>query len=479
MSLHFFETVKREKVEFKSIEPGLVKLYTCGPTVYADAHIGNFRTYMFEDLLRRTLEYLGYRVFQVMNLTDVDDKTIEEASVRDVPLGEVTEPIIARFMEDLEILGIKKAEVYPRATEHITEMQQLVSQLLETGYAYEANGSIYFRIENFPQYGALSGMKLDELKHGVRIESDEYEKGDFRDFALWKGWVEKDGDVAWDASFGRGRPGWHIECSAMSMKYLGEEFDIHTGGVDNIFPHHENEIAQSVAATGRGFVRYWLHSEHLIVEGEKMSKSLGNYYCLRDLLDKGYSPREIRYVLLGTHYRQRLNFTDESIQAAVSSLERLDSLRYSASEAIGNGGEGSCREALKKALDSTMHGFKAALEDDLNISRALAALFELVSNVNSISNQAALNSVEGTLIMDSWRDADSVLGFLIPDETGLPEDVVELVRERLRSRNSRNFTQADQIRDILISRGYRIEDIHGGKTIITGAEGREIVETSS
>lgn len=473
MSLYLYDTRGRRKAAFKSLEPGVVKIYTCGPTVYADAHIGNYRTYIFEDLLRRTLKLLGYHVVQVMNLTDVEDKTIREANERNVSLEEFTEPIIERFFADLDLLNIERAEYYPRATKHIPEMIALVGRLLDKGFAYIADGSVYFRISKFPQYGQLSGMKLNSLKAGVRIDADEYERDDFRDFALWKGWTEADGEVGWNAPFGRGRPGWHIECSAMSMKYLGEEFDLHTGGVDNIFPHHENEIAQSVAATGKRFASYWIHSAHLIVDGEKMSKSLGNMFMIKDLLTKGYSPRSIRYALLSTHYRQQLNFTDELVHAASSALERLDTMRFTAEVAST---EGVLHDEIDRAIHETRSKFVDYLKDDLNISAALGSLFELVTMVHRYAREKSINASDGRQLLGFWREADSILGVLFPKEVGITGDMVNLVRERLHAKREKDFAKADRIREILSDKGYRIEDLPDGSTAITGSEGREIVK---
>ncbi len=454
MPLQFYDTRRRKKVAFEPLEQGKVKLYTCGPTVYNDAHIGNFRTYMFEDLLRRTLKYLGYEVTQVMNITDIDDKTIRAAKTGGIALEEVTAPIIERFFNDLDALKIERAEVYPHATQHIAEMIDLIGVLLEKGIAYPAEKNIYFSIEKYADYGKLSGMDLEKLERGVRIDADEYEeKESFRDFALWKGWTEDDGDVAWDSPWGRGRPGWHIECSAMSMKYLGETFDIHTGGVDNIFPHHENEIAQSCAATGKEFVRYWLHSAHLQVEGEKMSKSLGNFFTLRELIDKGYSARAIRYVLIGTHYKQRLNFSQESFGAAQASLERLDTLRLAAEKASGSG---SARPELTEQIEKWSEAFKDGLENDLNISASLAALFELVSAGNRLATATPFNKVEGEAILTAWREFDKVLGYLFWDD--LPGEIVVLIRERNTAKQGKDFAKADAIRAELAEKGYQIKD---------------------
>jgi len=454
MPLQFYDTRRRKKVAFEPLEPGKVKLYTCGPTVYNDAHIGNFRTYMFEDLLRRTLKYLGLEVTQVMNITDIDDKTIRAATTGGISLESVTAPIVKRFFNDLDALKIERAEVYPHATKHIDEMIDLIGVLLDKGIAYSAEKNIYFSIEKYADYGKLSGMDLEKLERGVRIDADEYdEKASFRDFALWKGWTEDDGDVWWDSPWGRGRPGWHIECSAMSMKYLGETFDIHTGGVDNIFPHHENEIAQSCAATGKEFARYWLHSAHLQVEGEKMSKSLGNFYTLRDLIDKGYSARAIRYVLIGSHYRLRVNFSQETFTAAQNSLERLDTLRLAAEKASGEGG---VRTELTEQIQKWSEAFKAGLEDDLNIANVLAALFELVSAGNRLATAKAFNKAEGDAILKEWREFDRVLGYLFWDD--LPGEIVALIRDRITAKEAKDYARADAIRAELIAKGYTIKD---------------------
>lgn len=471
MSFQIYDTRERRKVAFETLEPNKVKMYTCGPTVYKDATIGNFRTYVFEDLLRKTLKYLGYQVTQVMNITDVDDKTIKEAKTFGKPLKEITNPVTERFFRDLDLLNIERAEYYPHATEYIPEMIELIEKLLEKGYAYKMGNSVYYSVSSFSEYGRLSGMKLEKLVRGARIDADEYEKDDFRDFALWKGWTEEDGDVAWDSPFGRGRPGWHIECSALSMRYLGEDFDLHTGGVDNIFPHHENEIAQSVAATGGSFARHWMHSAHLIVEGEKMSKSLGNVYTLSDLLQNGYSTRALRYVLITTQYRQQLNFTHEAVTAALHSLERLDTLYQTANLASG---EGNVRQFIRESVEIATSDFRSSLEDDLNISEALAALFKLVSSVHRASRETRLNQSEGDAIRVFWEEIDRVLGFIIPQRSKLPEDVIELVRERIEFRRKHEFSQSDSIREELGNNGYQIEDTRDG-TVVIWSGGREIV----
>jgi len=321
MSLRFWNTMTRRLDEFQPLEPGRVGLYTCGPTVYDFAHLGNFRAYIFEDLLRRYLEYSGFQVTQVMNITDIDDKTIRRSREEGLSLTDYTRRYEKAFYEDRDALRIKPAAFYPRATDHIPEMVELVRRLEAGGFAYRKDGSIYFSIEKFPGYGRLAGIEAGALKAGVRVDSDEYEKEDVRDFVLWK--ESKPGEPVYETTLGPGRPGWHLECSAMSMKYLGETFDIHTGGVDNIFPHHENEIAQSEAATGRPFARYFLHCAHLMVEGEKMAKSKGNFYTLRDLLARGHDPVAVRALLLAVHYRSPLNFTFDGLAAAGRSVERI------------------------------------------------------------------------------------------------------------------------------------------------------------
>ncbi|MEM7825323.1 MAG: cysteine--tRNA ligase, partial [Candidatus Aenigmatarchaeota archaeon] len=324
MSLKLYNTLTRKKEVFKPIRKNEVRMYTCGPTVYDFAHIGNFRTYVWQDILKRWLLYKGFRVIHVMNITDIDDKTIKGSRSQGISLKEFTEKYTEAFFKDSESLNLLPANFYPRATQHIKEIVELIKILIRKGYAYKSeDGSIYYNISKFKSYGKLSKLKIKELKAGARVKLDSYTKEEAYDFALWKAWDPEDGDVFFETDIGKGRPGWHIECSAMSMKYLGETFDIHTGGVDLIFPHHENEIAQSEAATGKKFVKYWLHAEHLIVEGRKMSKSLGNFYTLRDLIGKGYNPISIRYLLLSTHYKQQLNFTFESLESAKNTVESL------------------------------------------------------------------------------------------------------------------------------------------------------------
>ncbi len=454
MSISFFNTLSRRKEEFVPLEEGRVRVYTCGPTVYDYAHIGNFRAFIFEDLLRRYLKYHGYQVYQVMNITDVDDKTIAGAKREGVSLKEFTQRYTDAFFEDLETLNIERAEVYPLATEHIGDMVALVKRLIKNGLAYEVKGAFYFRISQFKDYGKLSHMKLNGLRIGTRVSSDEYEKDEASDFALWKAWEPEDGDVFWETDLGKGRPGWHIECSSMSMKYLGEHFDIHTGGVDTIFPHHENEIAQSEGATGAKFVNYWLHCDHLIVEGRKMSKSLGNYYTLRDILAKGYNPRAIRHLLLSTHYRQKLNFTFDGLKASQEAVERLDDLVANLKRLTGEGGTGEVERLVSRAKKE----FSQALDDDLNISGGWGALFKLVRKSNRLILQGKMGRREGEMVLEAVKDFDRVLGVIKEKEEEIGEEELELIKRREEARKEGNWELADRIREELLRKGISLED---------------------
>jgi cysteinyl-tRNA synthetase len=463
--LRFFNTLGRELVSFEPLVSGEVRIYTCGPTVYDRAHIGNFRTFLFEDLLRRSLRFLGYRVVQVMNLTDVDDRTINGAREAGVPLDDFTAPFIEAFFEDLDTLGIERAEHYPRATRHIPEMIRLIERLVKEGYAYERDGSVFFRIGEDSDYGRLSRIDLSQVRRGERVASDDYGKEDVRDFVLWKG--SKPGEPSWDSPWGEGRPGWHIECSAMSMKYLGESFDLHCGGVDNIFPHHENEIAQSESATDKPFVHTWLHAEHLIVDDEKMSKSLGNFYTVEDLLERGADPRAIRYLLLSVHYRKKLNFTFDTLEDAAAALRRLDEMRFRLQNASE---EGTGDSPIRVAADKLQGDFAAALADDLNFSEALGALFVFVREVNVAIEAERLVAGDRQRVLDALEAIDRVLGVLDPEpwrrESGveaLSDDEVErLVEERQEARQASDFARSDQVRDRLAEQGIVVEDTPQG-----------------
>jgi cysteinyl-tRNA synthetase len=453
-----FNTLTRRLEEFEPLNPGRVGMYTCGPTVYDFAHIGNFRAYVFEDLLRRYLTFSGYRVTQVMNLTDVDDKTIRGSMARGLPLSEYTAVYKRAFFEDLQTLRIEPAEHYPAATDHVPEMIALIAKLMEKGFAYRSDdGSIYFRIAAFKDYGKLAHLDREGLRAGARVRQDEYDKDNAADFALWKAWDAADGGVAWDSPWGRGRPGWHIECSAMSTRYLGESFDIHTGGVDNIFPHHEDEIAQSEAASGKPFVKYWLHCAHLIVDGRKMSKSLGNFFTLRDVVGRGYTGREVRYVLLSAQYRQPLNFTFEALNGARAALARFDEFAERLRSWTGAGVAG----ALPEWAAAAKKRFSEALDDDLNVSEALAALFDMMRDGNRAMDAGDLGG--GADAVRAWLgEADRVLGFIQAGASTADAEVVGLVEARSRARAAKDWAEADRIRGRLAALGWEVKDTPDG-----------------
>ncbi len=462
--LKLFNTETRFKEEIIPIRDNTIFLYTCGPTVYNFAHIGNFRTYVFEDLLRRSLKFFGMQVTQTMNLTDIDDKTLKGAIEEGISLKDYTTPYIDAFFEDIQTLKIEKVEFYPAATDYIPQMIKLIEQLIHNGIAYKAaDGCIYYSIDKFPSYGRLSHLHLDDLKANAseRLVTDEYEKDNIADFVLWKSYdPARDGGIYWESPFGKGRPGWHIECSAMAMSLLGENIDIHVGGVDNIFPHHENEIAQSEGCTGKQFVRYWLHSEHLLVDHKKMSKSLGNFFTLRDLLKKGYTGTEVRYMLLQTHYRTQLNFTMQGLDAVRKTLERISDFIYRLREIKQDQEHGFVGEIVKESLES----FTKALADDLNISLALASLFELIRQVNILCDEGKLGKGEAKRVLDLLCKFDTVLAVL-PLETKeeeIPSELQDLLEQREKARLSKNWKSADECRDAIYSKGYVIEDTPQG-----------------
>ncbi len=488
MALRLHNTLTRDLERFEPLEEGVVRMYTCGPTVYERAHIGNFRTFLWEDLLRRTLRWKGYRVVQVMNLTDVDDKTIQAALARGVALEAVTEPVIRAFQEDWETLGLEPVEHAPRATRHVDAMIELVRRLEARGLTYAADGSVYFAIARFPGYGRLAGLDPDAApSSAARARSDEeYDKDDPRDFVLWKGGDrgEEARVAAWDSPWGRGRPGWHLECSAMAMRYLGETLDIHTGGVDNIFPHHTNEIAQSEGATGKPFARYWLHAAHLLVDGAKMSKSLGNEHTVPDLLERGHRPSAIRYLLLSGHYRGQLNFTREGLETADRALERLLEFRRRLRVAVdgedeaaasldgrdGRDGGGPAAEGpLAAAAVRARAEFEAALDDDLNVSEALAAIFDLVREGNQALDAGAGSPAGARRALQTLRDFDAVFGVLSlrdRERHALPEALRAWVEARIEARTAAraagDYGRADRIRDEVAERGFVLEDTPSG-----------------
>jgi cysteinyl-tRNA synthetase len=456
--LMLHNTLTGKKEEFHPLEEGVARVYTCGPTVYDYAHIGNFRTFVFQDLLIRYLRYRSYKVIHVMNITDVDDKTIRCARESGMSLKDYTTKYTEAFLEDAGALHIELPALLPRATEHIPEMVELIRRLEEKGHTYRKDGSIYYSIATFPGYGKLSKKDFSGMQAAGRVDSDEYEKkDDARDFVLWK--ARKEGEDYWETELGPGRPGWHIECSAMSMKYLGPTFDIHCGGVDLIFPHHENEIAQSEAATGNTFVRYWAHSEFLLVEGEKMAKSKGNYFTLRDLLAAGHAPEAIRYLLLSVNHRRQLNFTTDGLHQAEASVRRLEDFLVHMRE---KSSPGPASSDFASAVEGTRQKFIEAMDDDLNTSAALAAIFDFVRAAYQRDEQGALTGGDARSAMELLHDFDRVLGVLRAQPQLLDAEIMKRIEERQAARRRRDFAEADRIRDGLHSQGIQLEDTKDG-----------------
>ncbi|MEY2906732.1 MAG: Cysteine--tRNA ligase [Verrucomicrobiota bacterium] len=454
---------KLEAIVPRTGEGQTLSLYTCGPTIYAHAHIGNFRAYVFEDLLQRHLLERGFTVRRVMNLTDVDDKTIRGAHDAGMALGDYTRPFKEAFFEDAKTLRLLPAEAYPAATdpEQIARMIAMISTLMERGHAYQAeDGSLYFRIASFPDYGKLAHVDLEGQRPGQRVASDEYEKEAVADFALWKAWVPEDGAVGWESPWGKGRPGWHIECSAMATGLLGETIDIHCGGVDNIFPHHEAEIAQCECA-GHGkspFVRYWMHCAHLMVEGSKMAKSAGNFFTLRDLLEKGWTGREVRYALISVHYRGALNFTMEGLAAARTALARLDAWRERLTETAG-------LESASEKPDAETEGFFTALDDDLNISGALAVLFETLRESNRSMDEGRLTPPQARGLLAWLARVDGVLALQPDAGAAIPEEVEELLAARAVARAAKEWKKSDELRDQIAALGWLVKDTKDGQRV--------------
>ena len=436
-------------------------MYSCGPTVYNFAHIGNFRNYVFVDLLKRYIKYKGYKIKHVMNITDIDDKTIRDSAKEDISLKEFTEKYTKTFFDDIKTLNIEPADIYPKATEHIKEMIDFVKVLVKKGYAYEKLNSVYYDISKFKDYGKLSRVDLSQMKAGARVDLDEYEKDHPGDFTLLKRSKldELKKGIYYDTEFGKVRPGWHLECSVMSMKYLGETFDIHTGGVDLIFPHHENEIAQSEAYSGKKFVNYWSHNEHLIVDNKKMSKSLGNFYTLRDLLDKGYNPRPIRYILLATHYRQKLNFTFESLKAAENSIKRLDEFMVKLKNVKGEKNNKEIYVLIEKAKSD----FEDAMDDDLNVSIALSVIFDFMKKINTLIMNEQISKKNAEKAIALMHDFDSVFGILKKEEKKeISKEIEHLIEKREEARKNNNYALADKIRDELKQKGIILKDTKDG-----------------
>jgi cysteinyl-tRNA synthetase len=463
--LRFFNTLTRQVETFEPLESGKVRMYICGPTVWNFAHIGNFRTFIFGDILRRYLKYKGYSVTHVFNLTDIDDRIINEAEKKGVTIDDFTAPYIRYFWEDFDALGMERPEITPRATEHIPEMIEIISKLIENGRAYESDGSIYYRIAAFPDYGKLSKINFAGNITGgsERVDTDKYDKEDARDFALWK-LVGEDEQPGWDAPFGRGRPGWHIECSAMSMKYLGETFDLHAGGQDLQFPHHENEIAQSEGATGKLFAKYWIHSEFLKIDDVTMSKSKGNFFTFRDLRKQGYSPLAIRYLLLSVPTRKQLNFTFEGLQAAESTVERLRDFRSRVSGArVTNDSVDDSISNAARIAETALVDFESAMDDDFNTAAALAAIHDMVREINILIADNKLRAGDREAVLDAISKFDSVLGIFGKEESYILDAEIEaLIEERQTARRSRNFARSDEIRGELAEKGIILEDTAQG-----------------
>ncbi|MDA4112070.1 MAG: cysteine--tRNA ligase [Thaumarchaeota archaeon] len=466
--IRFTNTLGHKLEEFKPLHYGEVRMYNCGPTVWNYPHIGNYRTFLFEDLLRRTLEYRGFKITQVMNLTDVDDRIIKICKENNYDLSEFTETYVKAFFEDLDFLGVKRAEYYPRATENIVEMVTIIEGLMKKGIAYRSeDGSIYYSIAKFPPYGRLSGIKKDELKVGARVRQDDYGKDSAEDFALWKAWDEQDGKIYWDTSLGRGRPGWHIECSAMAMKYLGEEFDIHTGGVDNIFPHHENEIAQTEGFTGKKFVNYWLHSEHLLINETKMAKRLGNFITVREIQDRGVEGNVLRFLLLSGHYRAQLNFTDKSLEQAASSVKRINEFVARLKEKLASGvrNDGAMELESITLVEDTRKKYVDALENDLETPLALAAVFEFITQGNKFLDLGASSSNAIRMMYDFMiSDFDGIFGVIDKtDELVLSEQQLEWLKERIAARGSKDWLKSDELRKKLLESGVEVQDTSEGQ----------------
>ena len=458
MALRLFNTLTQRVEEFAPLQDQSVSMYTCGPTVYHYVHIGNLRTFVFQDILRRYLLYKGYKLNHVMNITDVEDKIITASAEQGLELSDYTRTYIEAFLEDMEALRIQRPDLMPRATDHIPEMLELIDRLSGQGLTYEREGSIYFRIDRFPDYGKLSRIDPQELTSGGRQDADEYSKENPRDFVLWK--TGKPGEAFWDSDLGPGRPGWHLECSTMSMKYLGESFDIHCGGVDLVFPHHENEIAQSEGATGNPFVKYWIHGAHLVVDGEKMSKSKGNFYTLRDLLEKGYSPLAIRYLLSSVRYRTQLNFTFDGLVQAAGAVERANNFLQKVRE-IPADRRGD--ERVQEQIHEARQGFESGLDSDLNTAEALGALFTLIRQANPLLEEASVGAGQKDEILELFRDANRVFDVFEVEGHRLEDETVQaLINEREEARGRRDYIRSDEIRDQLAEQGIILEDTAEG-----------------
>ena len=470
--IHFYDTAKREKRLFEPLEAGQVRIYTCGPTVWDYAHIGNFRSFMFADILKRYLRFRGFEVRHVMNLTDVDDRIAQKVRDEGVSLRDFTDRYVEAFFSDAESLNIERADVYPRATDHIDDMIALISALLERGVAYERSGSVYYSIKQFPDYGKFAQLDLSGMQDGVRVDSDKYDKDDVRDFVLWKAWTAEDAEVGWDSPFGKGRPGWHLECSAMSTKYLGNLFDIHTGGVDLVFPHHQNEIAQSEGASGEPFVRYWMHNEFMNIGGVEMSKSSGNQLLLADLGGQA-DIAALRYMVVSSHYRTQCNFTTETLEASKSALQRLTRLLRQLSERVSastEGGETAGGGPWTALAESSRSGFIEAMDDDLNAPRAFASVFGLVNEVEKSLRRSELSLGGAREALGFLGEVDEVFGIFYGEDpvsrrqSELTPELVRLLEARNEARLAKDWEMADRLRDELHKQGVAVTDTPEGSS---------------
>ncbi len=467
--LTLYDTARRRKVPFEPIDPSQVRIYSCGPTIYDYAHIGNFRSFVFADVLKRYLKYRGFEVLHVMNLTDVDDRISERVQQEGISLREFTDRFAEGFFADLETLNVAPAEHYPRATDHIAEMLDLIQTLLDKGMAYRRDGSVYYSISKFPGYGQFARIDTAGMQHGARVDSDDYDKENVRDFVLWKGWTEKDGDVVWDSPFGRGRPGWHLECSAMSRKYLGEEFDIHTGGVDLVFPHHQNEIAQSEGASGKPSVQLWMHNEFLNINGAKISKSLGNHIRLQDIGSTA-EIKGFRYLLATSHYRTLLNFSDAAVRSSMAAQQRLAKVRDRVRE-IAAAGRGPGDRLWQDRLAAARKGFEEGMDDDLNSPRAIAAVFGLIHHVERHLSNGDLKPENAGAVISFLDEINQVFGIFYETpgdgdekQTDLPPELKALFRRRIEAREDRDWDLADQLREELGAAGVEVRDGREGST---------------
>ena len=459
MKLRLFNSLSKKKEIFKPINSGEVGMYTCGPTVYDYAHLGNFRTFIFEDLLKRWLIHLGYSVKHIMNITDIDDKTIKKAQTHGVKLETITDYYTSEFMRDLKWLKIIPADSFPRATKHIKEIISLIQVLIEKNHAYvEEDGSVYFKINSFRDYGRLTGLNIKGQQNNHRIHKDEYEKNLASDFALWKGWKKEDGDTMWNAPWGSGRPGWHIECSAMSTSALGDHFDIHCGGVDNLFPHHENEIAQSVCATGRPFVNFWMHSEHLLFDSEKMSKTSGNYYKIQELKMKKFTPESLRYLLLSGHYRTKISFSIDKKHESDKVIEKVSNFYM---KLVEN------RKNLKSTniLPGVYSSFRDAMNDDLNTPQALGIFFKWMKLFSAQLEDKSIKSSEISSALNFFNIFNSIFGFKVDFAMNVPESVRELLISRNEARMNKNWSLSDRIRDQIKNEGWIVVDTKDGQKL--------------